>query len=275
MTTFISICSMPSVSAVSVSLDFAGANFLDHFTDPGTNTVDGQIRWNNIARDPSKTGRAGRIDLVATVAAGSNYDFGGGPPNLQGNGSNGVASGATRLKLAVGTEVIFDFNFFDGNGNAVEVTTSFALFDFDETTRTGDGVTVDEIVTFSEVSPADTGSFTYATAGLINIDTSNSVAPVFSSGVEGNQADNPTDLSNLTSEQELKTVQFDIVDSTGFTLGLEVGGTPPAADPDSARTFFIGDAIDFNLSTTTILVPEPSTMCFILMAGFTFGIRRR
>lgn len=86
-------------------MDFGGANLFDDFTDVGA-TTPGQIRWNNIARDPNFVGVNGRIDLVVTVSSGSTYTPGGGSSNLQGNGNNGVPDGAARIKLQVETTTV-------------------------------------------------------------------------------------------------------------------------------------------------------------------------
>lgn len=264
-----------SIEGVTVALDFGGANFSDDFTNVGNPTA-GQIRWNNIARDSSRpAGAQSRIDLVVTVASGSSYTPGGGPSNLQGNGTNGVPLGATRLKVEVGTNVSFDFNFFYGNGDVASVTTSFAFLDFDSTTRSSDGVTVTENLTFLGINPSDSASYTATTTNALNVDNTNPDQPIFSSTLQGGQPDNPTDLSALTTDQEDKIIQFNVVEATGFSLNLDVGGTPPASDPDSARTFFISDAITFNQTTDTTVIPEPSSSLLLGLGSLLLTRRRR
>lgn len=264
----------PASQAVTVALDFENANFQDSFTR--SNAPPGEIRWNNIARISGVTGAAGRIDLVATVASGSNYSFGVVPPRNTNGPSTGpaVPAGATLLKVEVGTDVSFDFNFFTGTGASLAVTTDVSFLDFDQTDRTssGQGI-VNEKLTFLGVNSSDSSSYTYATSNEIDIDTSNSSQPVFSSTQEGNAGDNPTDLANLSVVQQQKIVEFNLVEATGFTLNLNVGGTTPDND---ARSFFIAGDTTFTIPTTTVVVPEPSSIAMLTLAGIlSLGWRHR
>ncbi len=187
--------SLMTAPAITVVLDIAGANFMDNFA------TDGEIRWNNIARDPDSSGPSARIDLVATVATGSSYTPGDGAANANGNANNSIPLGSTRLKVQVGTDVTFNFNFVRGNPaeTPIAITTSLAFLDFDQTFRESDGVTVTENIQFLGVNSSDVGSYTYASTNLIATDTNNPLGPVFSSIDDGGQADNPTTLNTDTN----------------------------------------------------------------------------
>lgn len=267
-------CSLP-MPAITVALDFAGVNgFNDAFTNVGNNQVPGEIRWNGISRVPGVAGPAGRIDMVATVASGSNYSFGAIPPrNTNGPSTNpAVPGGATLLKVEVGTDVTFDFNFYN-NGSLIALTTALSFLDFDETDRTANnqGI-VSETLTFLGVNSTDAGSATFESAPRFNVDTSNPMNPIFSSSEEGNASDNPTDLTNLTTEQSEKALRLNLVEATGFTVNLSVGGSTPDND---ARSFFISDAITFNNPQTISFVPEPSSLLLLILSGTGLLSRRR
>ena len=268
---FLLVCSL-SVHAVAVTLDFEGANFQDSFTR--SNAPPGEIRWNNIARLSGVSGEAGRIDLVATVSSGSTYNFGTVPPrNTNGPSTNpAVPAGATLLKVEVGTNVSFDFNFFTGTGESVAVTTDISFLDFDQTDRTssGQGI-VSENLTFLGLNSSDVSTYTYATANDLSINTSNPSQPIFSSVQEGSASDNPTDLSNLSVAEQQKIVEFNLVEVTGFTLNMAVGGTTPDND---ARSFFIAGDIDFTVPTTTVTIPEPSSAAIFALAAIFLSLRR-
>jgi len=222
--------------AVVLTTNLAGANFIDAPAALGPNGETVAFRWNGIAN--TGAGAANRIDLVVSVATGSSYIQGTGPNNTNGpSGMPSVPSGATLIKVEVGTDVTFDFNFYRGNGQTVALTTDISFLDFDQTDRTSNGQgVVTETLTFLGVTSLDQSSYTYTASNNLDIDTNNAAQPIFSSTQEGDASDNPTDLNNLSVVQQQKIVEFNLVEATGFSLNLAVGGTTPDND---ARSFFI------------------------------------
>ncbi|MEM9080165.1 MAG: hypothetical protein AAGC74_05670 [Verrucomicrobiota bacterium] len=269
----------------AVTLNFDTAVFSDSFGN--SNGDPEELRWSNIGNFNGID-----LDLVATTAAGSTYVPGSGPVNASGplpaggqNPGSNVPEGATRIKVQRNTDVTFDFIFVNqSTGNAVvldEFVISFWDFDLTDRTAQNQGI-VDETLTFLGLGGTDTGaSFTYTTGKLFDIDTSNPNQPIFRSTQAGSQSDNPSDLTNLTEEQEDKVIELTFSNAASFRVNLAVGGTSSS----DARTFFVGGDVTFDPSTPittepvpdppSIPVPEPSVPLTLLLSSALFWRRLR
>lgn len=247
----LAVLAINSAHAVTV-LNFGSSVASSTLINGATNAAGGEIRWAGIA-----TVNGGSIDLIATVSGGE-YQAN----NTANNGLNGQLG---QVNVQHSTSVEFTFTIVEtGTTNAVVAQQwDFAFFDLD--TATG-GTNVESL------SVVDTGSlatYTITTASELAVGGS-TPEPTFTATTFGTGPDNPTDPTDLTAQQENRSILFTLKDTSSFVMNYDT------TSGSSGRNFlFAGEAIFDDVPVTVVSVPEPSSSALLLGAGLLAATRRK